>query len=105
MGKYPVLKPREVIAILENSASWKCAKEARTGNIGIQTVGIPPYLFIRGEIFHQFCYGKSPKILDWMWKSCSGIDEAGVCFWKMRLTCAFSRRRFAQPLNRCVICH
>jgi len=58
-------------------ALWKYAKEAYKSSIGIQMVGIQQYLFIRAEIFHPFCYGKSPKILDWMWKTCSIIGEAG----------------------------
>jgi len=36
MGKYPILKPREVVQILDMFASRKSGNAARTNNFGMQ---------------------------------------------------------------------
>ena len=57
MGKYPVLKPQEVAAILEKLGFVlirQHVNEDPTGNTGHLMVEILLYRFIRDEISHQF---------------------------------------------------
>lgn len=41
-----------------NSTSWKCVKGVLIGNIGIERDGVQQRPFIKGGIFHRFCYGR-----------------------------------------------
>lgn len=57
MGRPPVLKPREVVAILEKLVnSPKFVRPDRIGSIATLTGGEPQFLSIRGRTFLLYCY-------------------------------------------------
>jgi hypothetical protein len=60
MSKLPVLKPREVVAILNNLGFTEIRQPARTNSIAIPTVEAQRFPFIPVEIFRPYCYVKSP---------------------------------------------
>jgi hypothetical protein len=61
MGKYPVLKPREVTAILEKLALLKLDSAARTNSIATRTGVAQRFPSTADVTSHQSCCGKSLK--------------------------------------------
>jgi hypothetical protein len=63
MGKISVLKPRDVVAILEKLGFRKSGKKAPTSNFAIPTVAVQRCPFILEGIYRRFYSAKSPKML------------------------------------------
>lgn len=53
MGKYPVLKPKEVVAILEKLGFMEVRQRGSTNNFAIQMGDVQQYRFTSAGTFHQ----------------------------------------------------
>ena len=62
MGKHPVLRPREVAAILGKLGFVKLDSAAHTNNIDTRTGGARQFLFTALATSHRSYCGKSQKI-------------------------------------------
>ena len=58
MGKYPILKPREVVSILEKLDFIELRQRGHINNIDILMEDVLQYHFIKDEIYLQFYFVK-----------------------------------------------
>jgi hypothetical protein len=75
MGNYPVLKAREVAALLEKFGFVEVQGEVLTSNIAIPTDAAQQFLFTRDGTSRQFSCGRLPKILALLLMNSSRTDD------------------------------
>jgi hypothetical protein len=63
MGNIPILKPREVVALLEALGLAKFGSGARTNSFATLMGDSQPFHFMLDVMCRQFCFAKSQKIL------------------------------------------
>jgi hypothetical protein len=64
MGSIPVLKPREVITLLQSLGFVEVASAVLTNNSVIPMAGARQYQCMPEGIFRQFCYVRLPRTSD-----------------------------------------
>ena len=69
MGKYPILKPKEVVAILEKLGFIEVRQRGSHKQFRHLMADVQQYHFTQAETFRQYFLGRLPKMLVLLWKS------------------------------------